>query len=162
MVDTSRLGDRELAGLRRRTVAYLVDLVLVGGALLVATSDDRSPLGRALAVARRAVVVGTLYHALLEGLTGRTAGKAAVGIAVVGEDGSACTLRAATIRTLGRFLDGLPVGYLLGLVSIALTDRRQRVGDLLAGTVVVRTRGDESRRQSEGKRRGESVRRSEA
>lgn len=141
MADVTRPAYRPLAGISRRTVAYLIDLAVVGVPVLLATGDDRSPARRALTLGRRAAVVGTLYHALLEGLTGRTVGKAAVDIAVVGADGSGCTLRAAAVRTLGRFLDGLPVAYLLGVASVALTDRRQRVGDLLAGTVVVRTRG---------------------
>lgn len=136
-------AERAEAGVGRRGLAYLVDLGLLGGALVVATSEDRPPLDRALTVGVLGVVVGTVYHVLLEGLLGRTVGKAAVGIAVVREDGGPCTLRAATVRTLGRFVDGLPVAYLVGIASILLTERRQRLGDILASTVVVRTRDGE-------------------
>lgn len=128
------------ASVRSRVLAYLVDLVLVGGAILAAAWTGRSPVRGPMAAVRRAVAAATLYHVVFEGFTGRTAGKVVAGIAVVREDGSPCTLRAATVRTLGRFLDWLPVGYLLGFLSVAVTDRRQRVGDLLAGTVVVRSR----------------------
>jgi uncharacterized RDD family membrane protein YckC len=78
--------------------------------------------------------LGTVYHALLEGFLGRT-----VGIAVVCEDGGPCALRAAAVRTLGRFLDWLPAAYLVGAASVLLTDRGQRLGDVLASTVVIRT-----------------------
>lgn len=132
---------RPLATVRQRVVAYLVDFGFVGAGLVVATRGERSRVRRAPSVVTGAVVLATLYHVLLEGFTGRTAGKTILGIAVVGEDGSPCTVRAAAVRTLGRFVDWLPVAYLLGFLSIAVTGRRQRVGDLVASTVVVRTRG---------------------
>lgn len=44
------------------------------------------------------------------------------------------------IRTALRAVDWLPAGYLLGPASIARTERRQRLGDLAADTVVVRRR----------------------
>lgn len=161
MADSPGLTGRLLAGVGRRTIAYVLDLALVGGAVLGATDDDRPPLERALRFARRAVIAGTVCHVLLEGLAGRTVGKVAVGIAVVGEDGTSCTFGAATVRTLGRFVDGLPVASLVGLVSIALTNRRQRIGDLLAGTMVVRTRGDGSRPRGEASPDAMSERRDE-
>jgi uncharacterized RDD family membrane protein YckC len=80
------------------------------------------------------LVVANLYHLVLEGRDGQTA----VGIAVVADDGTGCTYSAAGTRTLFRFVDWLPVGYLLGFASIALTSDRQRLGDLAADTVVVR------------------------
>jgi uncharacterized RDD family membrane protein YckC len=84
------------------------------------------------------LVVANLYHLVLEGRDGQTVGKRAVGIAVVADDGTGCTYSAAGTRTLFRFVDWLPVGYLLGFASIALTSDRQRLGDLAANTVVVR------------------------
>lgn len=143
MRDPSRHRHPPTATLGRRALAYLLDLVLLVGALVPVTSADRPPARRALTVGALGVVVGTGYHVLLEGLLGRTVGKAAVGIAVVDGDGSRPTLRAATVRTLARFVDALPVAYLLGIASILRSDRRQRLGDRLAATVVVRTRGRE-------------------
>lgn len=132
------------AGLRRRAAAYLLDLSLVGGPVLaVAVRLGRSPRETALRAAVLATVAGTLYHVVLEGATGRTVGKAAAGIAVVGGNGSAPTYRAAAIRTALRLLDWLPAGYLAGLLAIRLTERRQRLGDLVANTVVVDHRSDD-------------------
>jgi uncharacterized RDD family membrane protein YckC len=124
---------------RRRALAYLVDAGVVGGAVLVAVDRlDRSLASRALA----AGLVGALYHVALEGCFGQTVGKRTVGVEVISADGSRCTIRAATIRTALRVVDWLPIAYLGGVLSIALTERRQRLGDLAANTVVVRTRDE--------------------
>lgn len=47
---------------------------------------------------------------------------------------------AATIRTILRIIDTLPVLYLVGIIVILLTERNQRVGDIVADTAVVRAR----------------------
>lgn len=122
----------------RRIAAYLVDFAVLGPPLLagVASVDpdgDRLRRGGALAL-----LVANLYHVVFEGTTGRTPGKRALGIRVVDADGGPCSYRAAKLRTLGRFGDFLPVAYLTAFGSMALTERRQRLGDLLGGTVVVR------------------------
>ena len=143
MESTTSSDGLEVAAVRQRVLAYLVDLVLVGGGVYAVTARrDRSFAVRALTFGLLAVVVGTLYHVVLEGSGGQTAGKKVVGIVVVGDDGSRCGYRAATIRTLLRFVDALPFGYLVGFLSIFLTGRRQRIGDLVATTVVVRSRDE--------------------
>ncbi|WP_227353803.1 RDD family protein [Haladaptatus salinisoli] len=131
----------EAAGVERRAAAYLVDLLFVGGGVFVAVSRSERSLGeRALAFGLLGTVVGLLYHVAFEGSRGSTVGKAAVGIVVVEADGTRCTYRAAAIRTALRFVDWLPVGYACGVLSIRLTERGQRLGDLAANTVVVRRR----------------------
>src|SRR5690606_17470675 len=85
------------------------------------------------------VIVG--YYILFEGFNGgRTPGKAAFGIQVVSADGTPLTLGAVTLRTLMRLIDFLPAAYAAGAVSIVASPRNQRLGDLVAGTVVIRTR----------------------
>ena len=82
-----------------------------------------------------------LYFFLGEALAGRTLGKAALGLRVVhAHDGSRPGLGAIAARTALRPIDGLPLFYGLGLLTILLTPSRQRLGDLAARTVVVRTR----------------------
>jgi uncharacterized RDD family membrane protein YckC len=133
-----------LATAGRRIAAYLVDAVVLGVPLLAgalaAFDDRRERLVRGGIVA---LVVANLYHVVFEGTTGRTPGKRALGVRVRGAEGGACSYRAATVRTLARFLDFLPVGYLAAFLSMALSARRQRLGDRLGGTVVVRD-SDES------------------
>ena len=78
------------------------------------------------------------YGFLLEGLwDGYTVGKRLFGIKVVEEDGSPCSLGSAFVRNLLEIIDGF-LYYVIGFVAMALSDRRQRIGDRLAGTVVVR------------------------
>ncbi|MFC4550657.1 MULTISPECIES: RDD family protein [Halorussus] len=140
---STRSDDIELATVRRRVGAYLLDVLVVGGGVVAAAPRlGRTRRERSLLVGVLGLVVANLYHVLLEGVLGRTVGKAAVGVRVATTDGGRCTVRAATIRTLFRFVDWLPAGYLAGFVSIALTERRRRLGDLAAGTVVLRTEDD--------------------
>ena len=68
---------------------------------------------------------------------GETPGKTAMGIAVVRFDGTAVGWSQSIVRNLVRVADFLPLFYLVGLVSMLLGDRFQRLGDLAAGTVVV-------------------------
>lgn len=82
-----------------------------------------------------------LYYFISEATSGQTLGKRATGIQVVGQDGTPCGTRQALVRTLLRIVDSLPFLYLLGLVVIWSTKRRQRLGDLAAGTLVVRAPG---------------------
>ncbi len=79
-----------------------------------------------------------LYFAILEGTMGATFGKKLVKIKVVREDGSACGIGPALVRTLLRIIDELPFLYIIGMVLIARSDKRQRLGDRLAKTVVIK------------------------
>ncbi len=85
------------------------------------------------------VVLG--YYLLFEALNGgRTPGKAAFGIRVATVDGRPLTLAAVTLRTLLRLVDFLPLLYAVGAMSVVATSKNQRLGDLVANTVVVRDR----------------------
>ena len=79
-----------------------------------------------------------IYYTAFEAISGKTIGKLVTGIKVARYGGRACGLRASCLRNILRVIDGLPVGYLVGLVCISATARRQRLGDLAAGTLVVR------------------------
>lgn len=69
---------------------------------------------------------------------GRSVGKRVVGLRVVRENGLPIGLRESLVRNLLRIVDALPSGYLVGLTSVVATERAQRLGDLAAGTLVVR------------------------
>jgi uncharacterized RDD family membrane protein YckC len=146
--------DLEIAGVGSRLLAALVDTgILLGvaaaGGLLAAvlTSYDalpRSPAGRAWLAALligAAFALWNGYFMLFEGLRGgQTPGKRLVGIRVVRDTGHPVTPGAAALRNLLRIGDALPPPYLLGLALIAFHPRGKRLGDLVAGTVVVRDR----------------------
>jgi uncharacterized RDD family membrane protein YckC len=69
---------------------------------------------------------------------GRSLGKATIGLRVVGDDGFPLSGRATIVRNLLRAVDILPSSYVIGLVAILTSQRSQRLGDLAAGTLVVR------------------------
>jgi len=77
------------------------------------------------------------YATLLEAYWGRTLGKKLVGIVVVTVDLEAIGLGRSALRNVARVIDSIPA-YLIGIVAVMLSRRRQRLGDRLAGTVVLR------------------------
>jgi uncharacterized RDD family membrane protein YckC len=80
-----------------------------------------------------------VYYFALELRYGQTIGKRVVSIRVVSLDGGRPTPSAILIRTIGRVVDVLPVFYLLGFLVLVSGRSRQRIGDRLARTTVVRS-----------------------
>jgi len=81
------------------------------------------------------------YDVLFEVLAGgRTPGKRATGLRVVASGGRPITLGRSAARNVMRVIDILPGFYAVGMVAIFATARNQRIGDLVAGTHVVRDR----------------------
>jgi len=72
--------------------------------------------------------------------SGRTPGKRLNGLRVVRESGAPVTFAASAVRNVLRIVDILPGWYLVGMTSILITRRNQRLGDLAAGTLVIRDR----------------------
>jgi uncharacterized RDD family membrane protein YckC len=83
-----------------------------------------------------ALIVWFLYYTLLEGHYGQTLGKWFVKIKVVKEDGAPISYSDAAIRTILRIIDGL-IDYLIGAILIWTSEKKQRLGDRLAHTVVI-------------------------
>jgi uncharacterized membrane protein SpoIIM required for sporulation len=148
----------ELAGVGSRTAAALVDTALgtLGLVLLawILSLSSGVGVGERLTGWVAAVVIlvftfGVLaYFVLFEALNGgRTPGKQLIGIRVVMETGHSVAPTAAVIRNLLRLIDCyFPLcPFLPGLVMIFLHGRNQRLGDLAAGTIVVRDRPTEWR-----------------
>lgn len=142
----------ELAGLGSRTAAALVDislltLALLGAVVTVVLLRVHVPgMVGSWAIAVLYLVVNFLilaYFGLFEALAGgRTPGKRLIGLRVVMDDGRPLTPAAATLRTLVRLVDMffplLP--FLPGMIAIAAHPHHKRLGDLAAGTLVVRDR----------------------
>ena len=81
-----------------------------------------------------------LLHTLVaEVICGQSLGKMAFGLKVVGPDGGTPTRLALVLRNLLRVVD---VALALPLVTVLISPLRQRVGDMVAGTVVVAPEGD--------------------
>jgi uncharacterized RDD family membrane protein YckC len=138
--------DFELAGVASRAVAWLIDVLVMFG-LLMLMMMIAAVIGFVLggiASALYFVVAFCIqwgYGALSEWRwNGQTLGKRAIGIRVLQLSGTPVTLMQAVVRNLVRIVDILPAFYLAGGASALLDARGRRLGDLAAGTVVVRQR----------------------
>jgi uncharacterized RDD family membrane protein YckC len=69
---------------------------------------------------------------------GRSPGKRVLGLRVMRDGGLPLTLRESLLRNLMRTVDMLPAQYLIGLVAMVMSNEGKRLGDLVAGTIVVR------------------------
>jgi len=128
-----------VAGPVPRALAWLLDL-LWRLAVLVALAIALSSLQQV------GVGIWLLTWFVLEWLVpawfearvgGATPGKKALGLKVVRDDGAPVTLAAALTRNLLRFADFLPFLYLGGLLAMLSNREFKRLGDWVAGTVVV-------------------------
>lgn len=85
------------------------------------------------------LVVEWTYFIVLETTTnGRSIGKRMLGLRVVRDGGGPITLRDSIVRNLLRVVDMLPTNYVVGLVAMLASRQGKRLGDLAAGTVVIR------------------------
>ena len=75
--------------------------------------------------------------------SGRTPGKRWTGLRVVKVDGRPVDFRSSAVRNLLRLIDALPGPYLVAIVTVFVSKRNQRLGDLAAGTLVVREKTGE-------------------
>jgi uncharacterized RDD family membrane protein YckC len=82
--------------------------------------------------------IAYVYYIAFEAATASTPGKMLMGLRVVKLNGEPYTVGAVLLRNILRLIDGL-FFYLVAIISIAVTHKRQRLGDLAAGTLVVRT-----------------------
>jgi uncharacterized membrane protein SpoIIM required for sporulation/uncharacterized RDD family membrane protein YckC len=141
----------ELAGLGTRAAAAVIDSAIIAGgylflSIVLATAGGAWwPELERWSVALILLLGGLgffLYYAIFEALwDGRTPGKHLLGIRVVQDTGRPVTANAATVRNLLRIVDFLvPLGPLPGALLVFLHPSNTRLGDLAAGTIVVRDR----------------------
>ena len=133
-----------LAGPFIRMLAFMIDAAAIGAAgitlqrvtaVLGLVSEDA--FQTVLAVLYFATTL--LYGILTEWLwRGQTIGKRLLGLRVVEANGLRLKPAQVIVRNLMRFIDVLPLFYLVGGVSCLVSQRRQRLGDIAAGTIVIR------------------------
>lgn len=132
-----------LAGIGSRAVAGGLDLVfkaLIVGGLLLVLYGAFGDYG-ALVIVPLVGLTLLLYDVGFETLRGgRTPGKSLGGLRVVRSSGRPVDLMASMIRNVLRLVDGIALSYVPTMVSIAVTKKNQRLGDLAADTVVIRDR----------------------
>ncbi|MBU7006832.1 RDD family protein [Phosphitispora fastidiosa] len=141
-----------LGGLGSRFIGLILDSLILGVAYLVLggfTAAMVGVFGGALSEKLIIVVVAVvliLYFLLSFGYfiffetiwNGQTPGKRAAGLRVVRRTGEAVTFGSVFVRNLMRIVDALPAGNAIGMIAIFFSENRQRVGDMVADTIVVR------------------------
>jgi uncharacterized RDD family membrane protein YckC len=136
-----------IAGPTSRAVAWLLD-ALIRAAILVVFAVTASFGGLAIGDAVSGVSTGIIlvvlfvlefgYYTFWEVTwNGTTPGKRALDLRVVSVHGHPLRVGDSFLRNLLRVADFLPWGYALGLLSMAWDTRFRRLGDLVAGTMVV-------------------------
>ena len=146
------IGNRFIACAIDHTIQIVSLIVLI---VLFAFISDAADLGNQFLSTPKWVkallvvivfVVWDGYFVLFEWLwRGQTPGKRWLKLRVIREDGRPISFFEAIVRNLLRLFDIQPaIFYSVGLISVFSTDRDQRVGDLVAGTVVVREREAEA------------------
>lgn len=143
---------KQVHPLGRRIAAAAIDQVLVTVPLVAGVlhflpdlpvqwfQGEPGPIEQVLGVQLARFGLTVLYFTLGEGLTGRTVGKALLGLEVRSVTGERIRLGQALIRNAARAIDEIPWSlYLVGLVSIRMGPMPQRLGDRLARTLVVRS-----------------------
>ncbi|HYW68331.1 MAG TPA: RDD family protein, partial [bacterium] len=145
------MSDSAYAGVWPRLGALVIALVVlscvffpvtrvVKGTWVMSASDHRWDSGWFVTdpLCLTFLAVMFLYFVLLEASAGRTVGKRLMRLRVVRDGGERAGLVRSLVRNVLRVVDGLPTLGLLGVILISLTSERTRVGDLVAGTRVVR------------------------
>ncbi len=146
----------EVAGIGSRFLAALIDTVLIGVLLAVAymttaaflvTSAGQSLVAR---IARSWIIAAYIllsfaifwvYYIFFELIwNGQSLGKRAVGLRVIRTDGTPVTVVDSVVRNIVRLVDFLPVYYGVGVIVMFVNSQARRLGDLAAGTVVVKER----------------------
>lgn len=138
--------DYQVAGLGTRAIAQVLDLLIVTGllvALIFAASAAGAFLNSGVAfdlieILGSFVIVFGYFWASEAMWSGQTLGKKAFRLRAVGDRGEPLTFAQAGIRNVVRIVDFLPYGYGVGLVVMFINGKGKRLGDLAAGTLVVK------------------------
>jgi uncharacterized RDD family membrane protein YckC len=131
----------ELSGLGPRIAARIVDSIIVSIIVTVPILIGLAVGSSGFMFLMVLVAIGAaVYYAWgLEATRGQTLGKQWLGIRVIKDDGTSPPgWGAAIIRNLLLIVDQLPFLYILGMICIASSQKKQRIGDMAAHTLVVR------------------------
>lgn len=130
----------------RRVAAALIDFAILFVAFIawgIAFGDSQVSGGNASVhvnglPALVFFVLALLYYVVSEAAMAATPGKRMLGLEVVRDDGSRLGLGRSLGRNLLRIVDWLPLGYIIGLITMLVTDDSKRLGDIAAKSSVRR------------------------
>jgi uncharacterized RDD family membrane protein YckC len=135
----------QVAGIGTRAIAQLLDLLILGGVLLgvwlAAIAVGQTGFDTAaflLALLGTFIVVFGYFWACEAFWSGQTVGKKVFRLRAVGDRGEPMTFVQAGIRNIVRLVDFLPYAYGVGIVVLFANGKGKRLGDLAAGTIVVK------------------------
>ncbi len=143
--------DFDRAGVASRTLAMVVDffallatwivLAIIVGLIVAGTSSDGGGFLAVLYVLFSLLLVFAWFWGWETFANGRTPGKMALGLRVVSDDGTPERFQQAFLRSTVGFVDFLliPIGA-IAVAAVLVSRRDQRLGDMAAGTLVVRER----------------------
>lgn len=136
----------EVVGIGSRFLASLIDTLIIGGILLFVNLavgfvdrfvDNTTILVAISLLLSFAIIWG--YFILFElQWNGQSPGKRRMGLRVIRQDGTPITLTESVIRNLVRLIDFFPAMYGVGILTMFIDGQSRRLGDLAAGTLVVR------------------------
>ncbi|HEV2216083.1 MAG TPA: RDD family protein [Candidatus Dormibacteraeota bacterium] len=138
--------DYQVAGLGTRAIAQVLDLLIVTallvalffGGIAVAAFTNSGVAYDLLEILGSFVIVFGYFWTSEALWSGQTIGKKAFRLRAVGDRGEPLTFMQAGIRNIVRIVDFLPYGYGVGLVVMFINGKGKRLGDLAAGTLVVK------------------------
>jgi uncharacterized RDD family membrane protein YckC len=142
----------QIAGIASRFLAAFVDHLVIFTVWFVLLFAAIALMGSGLLPALDSlwifVILGALLFFMLSGYFilfemlwgGQSPGKRLVGLRVLHADGTPLTLVDSLVRNLVRWIDFLPVYYGVGLIAMFFSRESRRLGDLAAGTLVIRER----------------------
>ena len=150
--------DVALAGFGSRFSAFLLDFIfqvivfVIYVVALYGSFDPNNANSSVILVGLQllgSVLIFLGYFILFETLwSGRTLGKRLMGIRVVKTSGAAAGFIPILLRNVARLIDSLPGLYLVGSICILASANNQRLGDMLASTIVIREHHAADRIQS--------------
>jgi len=138
--------DYEIAGLGERIVARLIDLAiffLVAFAFFITYKIINPPGGSKVFAITMVVIFFTLYvfyDIVCEiFMNGQSIGKRTMNIKVISLDGGQASVGQYLLRWLFRIVDFMLTSGVCALISAAVSEKSQRVGDMVAGTTLIKT-----------------------
>lgn len=134
----------ELATLGDRILAFLLDwvviIVYIFTVIIISNLAGLDIFSRAPWLIVLALLPAIFYFLIFEiSMNGQTIGKRSRNIRVVSMDGNSATFGQYLIRWLFRLIDITLTEGLCGLLCVALNPNHQRLGDMVAGTAVIKT-----------------------
>lgn len=131
----------ELASLGERIVGWLVDwLIILAYAMIASTIFFTTFVGNNNWIAFIFIIPIVFYDLASEVfLNGQSVGKRVMHLKVISLDGNQPTLGQYLIRWVFRFVDFTITNCLGALICVAVSERKQRIGDIVAGTTIIKT-----------------------